>query len=62
MVFVVSSSCYSNVFRDHMIHTAITLQVVKTKGSKVMCCYETEQDEYVPPLMTGTNEIHLPCI
>lgn len=45
-----------------MIHTAITLQVVKAEGSKVMSCYEAEQDEHMPPLMTGANEIHLPCI
>lgn len=58
---VLVSSCHSDVFRDHMIHTAITLQVVKAEGGEVMCCYETEQDEHVPPLVTGANEIHPPC-
>ena len=50
------------MFGDHMIYTAIALQVVETKGGKMMSCYETEQDEHVPPLMTGTNEIQPPCI
>ena len=45
-----------------MIHTAIALQVVETKGGKMMSCYETKQDEHVPPLMTGANEIHPTCI
>ena len=45
-----------------MIHTAVTLQIVEAKCSEVMSCYETEQDEYVPPLMAGANEIHLPYI